>query len=407
MEHEEVSTPLKHRSPTTYILFYALGTVTLVPFYFFATAADYWMYKFRDPESNVSYSNENRTGLQAAFIPVYSTVSYISIVVFIILTIRWIRKLTILVRIIMTLCGTITVFVSTFVFVRDDTDSWQTGFMVTTLLTAFLLRGFCGIFLVTLFEMVLQFSPIYLAVIFSGQAICRILSALVEIVLLNTDADPAVNGFVYFLSGMLIVVLTLLGFFFSLSMSQFFKHHFWKEREVVKLEVSKEKCRTILHKLKFYLLSMVISSGSTTIIDFRVTSVVISVDQSSGSGSQDEYFGSVITLVYCISDYFGREFAMLLRKPSRPSQGLVLLCAACIRVVLVPLPVVCNEDYVYIIFVIIFASTNGFLINMCIIRGSQILADDEKPLAMLFIIIFIYISSVMGSLVGKGLVQAF
>ncbi|KAJ3643534.1 hypothetical protein Zmor_026238 [Zophobas morio] len=414
MEYQEICVPLKDKFFTTYVLFYALGTVTLVPFNFFTTATD--MYKFRDPESNLSYSTENRTGLQAEFTADYTIVSNVSNAVFIILTILWIRRLTILVRTIMALCGTIAIFVCTCIFVKLDTDSWQTGFMVVTLLTGFFLTGFCGIFLVTLFEMAPKFPPSYLAVIFSGQAICGILSALAQIVSLSVDADPAVNGLVYFLSGLSFVVLTLVGFSWSLRTSHFFKHHFWKEIAAEKFEVSKEKILTILHKVKFYLLAMTITCGSTIMVQPSVTSLVLSVDKNNGNNWNDVYFAPVITfLVYCTSDYFGREFAMLLKKHS---QGLVLLSAACVRVVFVPLLMLCNaqprdhlpvvfdEDYAYIIFIIIIASTNGFLMNLCIIRVSHIPTDDEKPLAMFFIMIFIIVSSMICAFVGNGLVQA-
>lgn len=64
-----------------YIVFYVLGINTLIPWSFFITADDYWMYKFREihknSTKNINYSHmenlEKKTDLQASF------TSYISV----------------------------------------------------------------------------------------------------------------------------------------------------------------------------------------------------------------------------------------------------------------------------------------------------------------------------------------
>lgn len=64
-----------------YIVFYVLGINTLIPWSFFITADDYWLYKFREIQKNstkgINYTHmenlEKKTDLQASF------TSYISV----------------------------------------------------------------------------------------------------------------------------------------------------------------------------------------------------------------------------------------------------------------------------------------------------------------------------------------
>lgn len=66
-----------------YIVFYVLGINTLIPWSFFITADDYWMYKFREIHENssksINYTHvqnlEKRTDLQASFTSYLSVAS--------------------------------------------------------------------------------------------------------------------------------------------------------------------------------------------------------------------------------------------------------------------------------------------------------------------------------------------
>ena len=135
---------VKDKFYMTYILFYSLGTATLIPANFFTTATDvsyrwkqtvevkvvpfqYWMYKFRDlngVDLNISDTNSlNRTRMQAEFVSDYSIVSNVSNLFFLVITIAFLRKLSMIKRTIGALCGAIVMFAITCLFVQVDTDT--------------------------------------------------------------------------------------------------------------------------------------------------------------------------------------------------------------------------------------------------------------------------------------------
>ncbi|XP_063920403.1 equilibrative nucleoside transporter 3-like isoform X2 [Zophobas morio] len=421
IEDENSGIMVKDKFYMTYILFYSLGTATLIPANFFTTATDYWMYKFRDlngVDLNISDTNSlNRTRMQAEFVSDYSIVSNVSNLFFLVITIAFLRKLSMIKRTIGALCGAIVMFAITCLFVQVDTDTWQLTFFIITLIIGFLLTGFCAVFMVTLFEMIARFPARYLAAILSGHSICGIFAALTQIFALSIGASSTTTGLTYFSIGMFFIFLTLIGFLMTLHKSQFFKYNLTKEIEqTVQPKITKELFLTVLNKLKYYLTSMIIVLGCSIMIHPGVTSLVVSIDKGHGNQWNDVYFVPVTTfLLYYIFDYAGREFAGALRKPTN---GLIIFIASICRIALVPmlmlcnaqprthLPVVFDQDYAYVIFIIIFSFTNGYLVNLCVIHVPSVTKDEEKKLSMVLILVFMLVSLGACSFLSAAMVKA-
>ncbi|XP_044271776.1 equilibrative nucleoside transporter 1-like [Tribolium madens] len=419
MDKSDDCGPPKDNSILIYVLFYSFGVVTVVPANFFTTATDYWMFKFRDPDSNISYNSDNRTGLQAEFTSDYIICSNVSNVLFIILTIRVLRKyLSLLYRILGGLLGLIFMFVLTCVFVRIDTDPWQRDFFVLTLITGFGLSAFSGIFMVSVFELAAKFPSKDLAPLFSGQAICGIFAALVQIFALGVGGGPATTGLIYFLLGMFFVFFTLVGFLGLWRRSKYFDFHLMKKLEATKtdLKLDKEVIKSAIKKVRLYMGSMVLVLGCTIMVHPGVTSLVVSVDKGDGTPWGDTFFGPVLNfLFFYLFDYVGREVAMYFKKPS---DGFTLLVLSLLRIPFIPLLLFCNaqprdhlgvvfnSDAVYAIFMIIFAFSNGFLINLDIIMVPKVTNDEEKPFAMLTILLLMVLSMAICAGTSAALVKA-
>ncbi|XP_044271775.1 equilibrative nucleoside transporter 3-like [Tribolium madens] len=398
------------------VLFYSLGVASVIPTHFFPTATDYWMYKFRDPDFHGNYTEQNRTGMQAEFVADYSIVSNVSNVCFLVVTIIFLKRLSLVKRIMGALCGALVMFAITCVFVQVDTDEWQRGFFIATLVIGFLLTGFCAVFMVSLFQLVTRFPPVYLAAMLSGHSLCGIFAALVQIFSLSIGASSKTSGLTYFSIGMFFIFLTLTGFIATLNKSQFFNYHITKEVETVKPKMTKNLFLSVLNKVKYYLGSMIIVLGCTIMLHPGLLSLVVSVGKGNGKKWNDVFFVPVITFLLHFSfDYMGREVAGYWKKPK---SGLIIFIASLLRACFVPmfmlcnaqprshLPVIFDQDYAYIIFVIIFAFTNGYLVNLCVIHIPLATEEEEKPLAMILIIIFMIVSLGACSFISSALVKS-
>ncbi|XP_063930955.1 equilibrative nucleoside transporter 3-like [Zophobas morio] len=401
-----------------YILFYALGVVTIIHSNFFTTATDYWMYKFRDVDSNASYNSDNKTTLQADFTANYSIVSNVSYVLFILATSRFLRsRVGIIPRTIGSLSGAVFLLILTCIFVKVDTDSWQRGFYVFTLIIGCLLTGMCGVFMVTLFEMAVKFPRSHIPTIFSGQAICGIVAALVQIFALGVGGGAQTTGLIYFLIGMLFIFFSLVGFVVAWRKSDFFRYNMTKELEARKrLEISKEIILSGIKKSKFYMLSMVIVLGGTVMVHPGVIVLVSSVDKGNGNPWNDTYFGPVVNfLFFYLFDFIGRETAIFFKKPTN---GAIVFALSCCRIPLIPLILFCNAtpryhlsvvfdaDYAYIIFLILFALSNGYLVNISIVSVPQVTDEKERPFAMLCVLMLMVLSLAISSAISTAIVKA-
>jgi hypothetical protein len=84
------------------------------------------MFKFRDPNnhpSNETFSSGSRTELQAQFISDYSIVTHVGSIGFMVVTIAFARKWSLVKRLIGGLSGAVIMFAITCMFVGVDTDS--------------------------------------------------------------------------------------------------------------------------------------------------------------------------------------------------------------------------------------------------------------------------------------------
>ncbi|XP_063930942.1 equilibrative nucleoside transporter 3-like [Zophobas morio] len=419
MEYENLGVEIsKTKQFLIYILFYALGVVTLVPSSFVTTATDYWLYKFRDIDSNASYNSGNKTTLQADFTSNYSIVSNVSYVAFIVVTSRLLRtRVGIVKRTIGSLSVIIFLLILTCIFVEVDTDPWQKGFYVFTLIIGFFLTGMSGVFMVTLFELAVKFPFNHVLTMFSGQAICGILAALVQIFALGIGGGPQTTGLVYFLIGMLFIFFSQMGFVVAWRKSDFFRNHMLKEAAVRgRFEFSKEVIVSAINKSKFYMLSMFIVLGGTVMLHPGVITLVSSVDKGNGNPWNDTYFGPVVNfLFFHLFDFMGREAAIFFKKPTK---GLIVFAISCCRIPLIPLilfcnatpryhlPVVFDADYAYIIFLIVFAFSNGYLVNISIVMVPEVTDEKERPFAMLGVLLLMVLSLAICSATSTAIVKA-
>lgn len=405
-----------------YIVFYLLGINTLIPWSFFITADDYWMYKFReihDNSTNLTHTYaellEQKTDLQASFTSYLSVASALPNTLFLIINTFISKKISLTVRMVGSQCIILLLFILTTIFVKMDTDKWQNTFLIITLVTVTLVNAASAIFGGSLMGIVGKFSPKYITAMSGGQALGGIFTALAEICSLWIGASPVLSGLVYFIIGDTMLLLSLIAYIF-LERAPFFKHHMIEKvpdclesdysinREVSFSTSSSVPYTRIIKRIWHYGVSIFLVFFISLAVYPAVTVLVESEYKGKGHAWNDIYFVPVVTyLIFSTGDYAGRVLSGILQWPKGKPWLVVFMSVA--RGIFIPvlmfcnaqprhhLPVYIHSDIYYILITIVFAVTNGYLCNLTFILAPTVVDSEEKEVA----------SAMMGAFLGIGL----
>ncbi|CAB4068554.1 SLC29A1_2_3 [Lepeophtheirus salmonis] len=313
-----------------FIVMIWIGITTLLPWNMMVAVHEYWMYKFRDiPEQQHLYTSPqndsnhlkkgelNDTQVHwGSYLSISSMVPYIIGLLFTII------------------CGLI--------FAKVNTDSLQ-GLVAQVGVAA-------------------AFPSNYMNALTQGQAIGGIISCSVNIGILAAGADHNTAAFMCFvlatlftfICGVLIILMTK---------TDFYKYFHPEEKSV------------------FPALTSLISS---------------TVDPHHATEWHTKYFIPIGSfLMYNIGDYFGRFLAGWIQWPKPSSMGsYILLFSSISRIIFIPLFLCCNiqpdnryytdvyieSDAAFIILIIIFSITNGYIGNICLMFGPKTLAVQREQM---------------------------
>lgn len=393
----------------TYGIFYLLGILTFIPNYFIITASTYWLFKFRyvgirspvtDPDIFPGPPTERNT-LQASFVATYYIITQLSLIVFIVLTAAYSKKLPPPEkRITAALLCSLVFYIVNLIFVNIVTDTFQIAFFLIVMCIACFL-GICGaVIIVSLFEMVSNFPSEYYSAILTAQALCGVISAIIQIITISLSSDsPMLGGFIFFGIGTAMVCVTLSIYTYSKKNSQYFIYHVGNDPMEHTVQPSRRflvrmwtKAKHPLKNTRIYMISLVIVSGTTAIMYPGVMSLVVAElsDGISDNKWAEFYFVPVVTfLVANLCDLIGRHLAT---KIKQPNHEWVVLAIAILRIGFIPLLTYCNVqprfhipvlfyDVPYVMFTILFMFSNGYLINLCIVTvPTRAQNGEEKSL---------------------------
>ncbi|XP_076297363.1 equilibrative nucleoside transporter 1 [Lasioglossum baleicum] len=413
----------RDRYNLAYIVFYLLGINTLIPWSFFITADDYWMYKFREISDNstnhTNYTHvenlEKRTDLQASFTSYLNMASAFPNTFFLIINAFISKRVPLTIRMVGSQCTILLLFIVTTVFVKINTDEWQDKFLAITLTTVVFVNAASAIFGGSLMGIAGRFSPKYITAMQSGQALGGIFTAITEICSLWIGASPILSGLVYFIIGDIILFLSLIAYII-LEKAAFFKLHMLEkssaavEREyTVTGEVAFPQGTTIsyiriIKRIWPYGVSLFLVFFISLSVYPAVTVLVESQYKGRGYAWNDIYFVPVVTyLIFSMGDYVGRILAGILQWPRNKPWYVMFLSLT--RAIFVPalmfcnaqprhhLPVYIKNDLCYILITIVFAVTNGYLCNLTFVLTPVVVESQEKEIA----------SAMMGAFLGLGL----
>uniref|UniRef100_A0A1B6CLN8 Equilibrative nucleoside transporter 3 n=1 Tax=Clastoptera arizonana TaxID=38151 RepID=A0A1B6CLN8_9HEMI len=397
-------------------------------YYIYYFHLQYWMYKFRELRGNLTltFTDGQLSNLQACFTSYISLASTVPSTIFLIINPLYSHKITLKIRMVGSLSFMLFLFIVTTVFVEVNTDHWQNEFFILTISIVVLLNVASAILQSGLFGVVGKFPSKYITAAVSGQALGGILAAVSEVTSLWVGASPIRSAFVYFIMADVFILISLFTYVL-LSQSIFFKYYLLDTANAGNFQyapvnqpsssvVRDISYTSILKKIWVHGMSVFFCFVVTLSLYPSVTGLINTQFKGDGSAWHDIYFVPVVAyLLFSCMDYMGRLIAGWLQWPENRSCLLGLFSV--LRIVFVPLILLCNAqprhhlpvlihaDYIYVLIVIIFGLSNGYIANIVFICVPKIVDVHEQETASSMMAAFLGVGLACGSALGLGWVE--
>lgn len=424
----------KHNVPLdqsnyTYLIFYLLGITTMCPWNFFVTAEDYWMYKFRNVTENCT---THLTPMQKSFTSDLTVTASISGTIFLILNATYGHLVSLKLKMIGSMFIILTLFIFTTCFVEVNTDDWQGQFFLLTLGTVVIINSLSATMSGGLFGIAGLFPSEYMTAVVSGQALGGIFTALAFIMALTFGASPKTTAFVYFSIGNAILIISIITYII-MSRTIYFRYYVHdkintsRTTSTIDNEFNENldnllndnifvpNLKLIFNKIYLYVVIECLVMATSLSVYPAVTVLVESENHGNGHKWNDVYFLPVANyLAFNSGDYLGRILAGLWEAPKN-NPDLILLFTI-LRFGFIPcfmlanqnhifLPAYITSDITFIILILIFAISNGYLANIALINVPKIVNQHEKEMASSIMAASLSLGLAIGSCFSMFIVQ--
>ncbi|XP_066972148.1 equilibrative nucleoside transporter 1-like isoform X2 [Macrobrachium rosenbergii] len=315
---------------------------------------------------------------------------------------------------VISLAAMIIVTVMTFI----NTDSWQLGFFIVTMIIVALLNMAVAVVQASSYGLAGMFPESCMSGVLSGQAISGIFSSVAMIVSLLVGGSDVISALIFFLIADVTLVLTIAGYIYLTKT----KYYVEVKSAVVKGEADKKHQRTIGNDWESYravlkkVWLMGLTCGGTLLFTLMIYPAVLVYVTSTLPDSRwtEDFFQPTITfLVFNIGDWLGREAPRLVKWPGPDGWGLHIVGAA--RVIFIPLLMLCHgdnktfptlfdNDGYYVALLFLFAFTNGYVMTLALIYYPGLVLEEETELAGTIMGAILGIEMVIGSLLSPAFV---
>ncbi|XP_071514783.1 equilibrative nucleoside transporter 1-like isoform X2 [Panulirus ornatus] len=395
----------QRQGSVVYVCFLFLGLGTLLPWNFFITAQTYWEYKFRNT-SVINGTAEGETELQKLYTPMQVCFSQIPNFLFLFINALFSHKLPQRLRLIVSLTLMVIFFSLTTMLTQINTDDWQMGFFVLTIVIIFFINSSGAIFQGGLFGVAGMFPEKYMTAVVSGQALGGVFASAARIISLSVGAKDATAAFIYFMIAVAVMIVTLAAYLY-MSKTDFYKHY-TNCQAPEKGKSGAPANRSFSDQVKIF--KEIWPVGLSVCGVFAVTLGVFPalcvkiISMSEDDKWANVFFQPVVTfLLFNVGDYLGRQIAGFIMWPRRGSKILYLLVT--VRLVFIPLFLLCNHtphssipsvfrhDAWYVAFMLLFSLSNGYCSSLCMMYGPKMVSEEKAEVA----------SSMMAAMLGLGL----
>jgi len=425
-------------------IFLWIGIGCLMPWNFFINATDYWMYKFRQltPDNGTT---DNLIGMEDGDDNKLSPLqlkwnSYLSIsnmipnllVLFFNATCG--HKFSLAPRLVIGQIIIIAIFAGTDAMTWVDTDEYQFDFLILTLISVVFISSMVGLVQGSQAALAALFPPKYMGLFMQGQAVGGIVVALLNIVTIAVGSDSVHSASWSFLIGTLFTVSSLILYIISTRLP-FYKYYVHQSQPIGDSErepllsqstVAGPEPETSTFQIVCKIWPWIVSIFTTftvTLMMFPAIAVLVeSTGKGTGSRWSDVYFTPVACfLVFNVGDYLGRALSTTVQWPKNPSQAeWPMMIASLVRIAFVPLILFCNavpdnrvvsdvyikSDAAYIIFMILFSVSNGYINSICLMHGPKTLERQiDQSRAASILVFYLMFGLTIGAILSTPLLH--
>ncbi|KAF3708068.1 Equilibrative nucleoside transporter 1 [Channa argus] len=420
-----------------WIIFFILGLGTLLPWNFFMTATMYFTTRLKDPTTELLLNQtsngtldakDNRNVLESKFNNVMTLCAMVSLLIFTCLNSFIHQRIPQKLRISGSLTVILVVFFLTAVMVKLDMTPLT--FFTLTMIKIVCINSFGAILQGSLFGLAGILPASYTTPIMSGQGLAGTFAAFSMICALASGSALQDSAFGYFITACVVVLLAILAYL-ALPKMEFFQYYtesngpahaadeenkmdLFKKENPAEMQSEDESGPTVsvfnIFKQIWGMALSVCFIFTVTIGTFPAVTVDVKSTIADG-GAWDTYFIPVSCfLLFNVMDWAGRSLTAVCMVPGKDSIWLPVLVG--LRVIFIPLFMLCNvqprtlfpvpfyHDAWYIIFMIFFAFSNGYLASLCMCYGPKKVASHEAETAGAIMAFFLSLGLALGAAVS-------
>ncbi|XP_074034283.1 equilibrative nucleoside transporter 3 isoform X1 [Leptinotarsa decemlineata] len=385
--------------------FVLLGFAIMIPFTFLLTATDYWMYKFRDV-SQENYDPNNKTFLQTNFASISSMLSSVPTALTTVLVSLFAHRIDLRLRLLGAMIAMSMSFISFTILVKVNTDSWQVGFFILTIIISVVNTFFSITFSISNYTLMARFPPEYIKIQTYGSSMSGIISALLQICCLVIGGGSIQVALIYYLCGTAVLVTAAIMIYLT-KYSPLYQYYMEGiEEETNKPMPSLADLKEVFKRIWLVLLPMVLT---IPVMGLSSTTITILIVSESGGSWGKKFFMPVSTfLLKEISGLLGGICAapIMTRKNAKwfillnvlQAYGFGILIPLCNAKPRSHLPVLFPHDWQYMSLM----TVNGFIMGYCTtviyLSMSNFAGDRTEQAFLLFQGIMIILMSVTSPL---------
>ncbi|KAF6721425.1 Equilibrative nucleoside transporter 1 [Oryzias melastigma] len=427
-----------------WIIFFILGLGTLLPWNFFMTATLYFTNRLKDPPvfSNLTVNGTNNATeskpslLALKFNNVMTLCAMVPLLIFTCLNSFIHQRIPQKLRISGSLTVILVVFMLTAVLVKVEMD--PVPFFTFTMVKIVFINSFGAILQSSLFGLAGILPASYTTPIMSGQGLAGTFAAFSMICALASGSKLQDSAFGYFITACVVIAMAIMSYFILPKM-EFFQYYMESngsspsadeenKMDLLKKENSPEK-RPVVNldedetssgSSVFNIFKQIWVMALSVCFIFTVTigifpAVTADVKSSiAGGGEWNTYFIPVSCfLLFNVMDWAGRSLTALWMWPGKDSLWLPILVG--LRIIFFPLFMLCNvhprhylpvpfeHDAWYIIFMILFSFSNGYLASLCMCYGPKKVPSHQAETAGAIMAFFLSLGLALGAAISFAL----
>ncbi|XP_059421703.1 equilibrative nucleoside transporter 1-like isoform X2 [Carassius carassius] len=426
------------RYNAVWIIFFILGLGTLLPWNFFMTATLYFTDRLKDPQINGvnnltlngTEDSPGRSVLESKFNNVMTLCAMVPLLIFTCLNSFIHQRIPQKLRISGSLSVILVVFLITAVLVKVEMEPLP--FFAFTMIKIICINSFGAILQGSLFGLAGMLPASYTTPIMSGQGLAGAFAAFSMICALASGSELQDSAFGYFITACVVILLAIVSYF-ALPKMEFFQYYsesngsrsnsdeenkmdLLKQDQAEKrpvLSLTEEESKPAVSVFGIFkqiwvmalsvcfVFTITIGVFPAVTVDVRTTVV----DERNG---WNNYFIPVSCfLLFNMMDWAGRSLTAVCMWPGKDSIWLPVLVIA--RLVFVPLFMLCNvqprvllpvvfaHDAWYIIFMILFSFSNGYLASLCMCFGPKKVSQHEAETAGAIMAFFLSLGLALGA----------